>query len=160
MSRTSEDPAAAGCPSGPADRGTGGVGEAVAKLAGRLDIGYPGDLVVAFRIGDATAIELARQPFPAIDGDLDRIRRPTLQTDMHPAELGIDQVPVEMQALARTAHHLQPFGFPFAGHGERPARLQGRERADQALRHPVILGDPARQRLLGGAVAWVWAAFR
>src|SRR3954462_7159908 len=140
MSRTSEDPAAAGCPSGPADRGTGGVGEAVAKLAGRLDIGYPGDLVVAFRIGDATAIELARQPFPAIDGDLDRIRRPTLQTDMHPAELGIDQVPVEMQALARTAHHLQPFGFPVAGHGERPARLQGRERA--ALDHPVILGNP------------------
>src|SRR3954469_12811402 len=142
MSRTSEDPAAAGGPSGPADRGTGGVGEAVAKLAGRLDIGYPGDLVVAFRIGNATAIELARQPFPAIDGDLDRIRRPTLQTDMHPAELGIDQVPGEIQALARTAHHPHPFGFPVAGHGERPARLQGRERADQALDPPVILGNP------------------
>src|SRR4051812_17116823 len=100
-------------------------------------------------MGNAAAIELARQPFPTIDIDLDRIRRPALQTDMHPAELGIDQVPVEMQALARAAHHLQPFGFPVAGHRERPARLQGRERADQA--HPVILGNSARQRLLGGA---------
>src|SRR4051812_35644663 len=109
MSRTAEDPAAAG--SGPADRGTGGVGEAFAKLAGRLD--NPGDLVVAFRRGDAAAIELARQPFPAVD--VDRIRCPALQTDMHPAELGIDQVPVEMQVLARTAHHLQPLGFPVAG---------------------------------------------
>src|SRR3954462_13373001 len=98
MSRTSEDPAAAGCPSGPADRGTGGVGEAVAKLAGPLDIGYPGGLVVTFRMGNATALALARPPLPAIDGALDRIRRPTLQTYMHPAELGIDQVPVEMQA--------------------------------------------------------------
>src|SRR5690242_11007751 len=99
----------------------------------------------------ASHSRLLTQPFPALDVDLDRIGRPALHTDMHPAEVRIDQIPVEMQALARTAHHLQAPGFAVAGHRERAARLQGREHADETFRHSILRSDPARQRLLGTA---------
>src|SRR5689334_1285695 len=56
-----------------------------------------------------------------------------------------------MQALAQATNHLQPLGFPVAGHRERAARLQGREHADETFRHSILRSDPARQRLLGAA---------
>ena len=98
-----------------------GVGEPLTQVEGLGQVIDRDDLVVAAPIADPGPIQLARQPFPAVDVDLDLVGRPGLDPDMHPPELGIDQVQVIVQALARPVDHLQALGLPVGHNRERAA---------------------------------------
>src|SRR5690242_18773683 len=112
-----------------------------------------GDLVVAAPVPDARRIELPRQPLAAIDVALDLVRRPGLQLDMHPPELGIDQVQVIVQAGTCAAGGPPP-GVGSAG-SVRP-RTSGRApgptaRTPTPASPTIPLGNRPRPGLLGGA---------
>jgi hypothetical protein len=94
------------------------VGEPLAQRRDGCKIINRGDLVVAAPVPDASRIELPRQPL--VDVDLDLVRR--LQPHVHPPELGIDQIQLIVQALARP--HLQTLGLPVGRDRERAAGLQ------------------------------------
>jgi hypothetical protein len=100
-----------------------GVGEPLTLLQGLGQVIDRDDLVIAAPIADPGPIQLARQPFPAVDVDLDLVGRPGLDPDMHPPELGIDEVQVIVQALARPVDHLQALGLPVGHNRERAAGL-------------------------------------
>ena len=103
-----------------------GVGERLAQRRDRREVIDSGDLVVAAPVADPGPIHLPRQPLAAVDVDLNLVRRPGLQPHMHPPELGIDQVQVRVQALARPVDHLQALCLPVRHHHERPAGLHHR----------------------------------
>jgi hypothetical protein len=103
-----------------------GVGEGLAQRRDRREVIDPGDLVVAAPVADPGPIHLPRQPLATVDVDLNLVGRPGLQAHVHPPELGIDQVQVRVQALARPVDHLQALCLPVRHDGERPAGLHHR----------------------------------
>ncbi|MEJ2117641.1 MAG: hypothetical protein P8Y36_06970 [Alphaproteobacteria bacterium] len=122
-----------------------GMGQLAAQ---RLEGGgvIDGDnLVVTTPIANARPVHLPRQPFPAAVGC------PALYTHMHPAELGIDQIQIEVQAFAPPSDHFQAMGFTVGDHGKRAARFKYRENANQSLRHAVTFGDPLGKRFFRAA---------
>jgi hypothetical protein len=59
--------------------GPGPVGEALAQLAGDLEVVDAQQRVVGPQVADASGVELSGQPLPAVDIDLDREGKPALQ---------------------------------------------------------------------------------
>jgi hypothetical protein len=72
-----------------------------------LDIFNPGETVLVLPITDLVVIHHARQPFPAIQTNLDRKRQPGLDTSVHPAEIRIHPVVIDEQTFAQRAYRLQ-----------------------------------------------------
>jgi hypothetical protein len=65
------------------------------------------------------------------------------------AELGIDQVEVQVHAFTLPADHVELMGGVVAAKFERHARLDGAQHAHQTLGDAVALRDPAGQVFLG-----------
>src|SRR5678816_1277136 len=84
------------------------------QALGVLDVGDPGEAVLATLIGDALAIERARQPLATVEPDLDLEREPGLYSDVHEAEHGMLEVVVQVQALALLHLQLELLGFAVA----------------------------------------------
>ncbi len=105
------------------------MGEAVAQLGGALEVVDGQEGVLVAHIADAGLVELAGQPFPAVDVDLDLVGDPALDAHVHEAELGVDQVHVMVQALALAPGHLDAVGLVALADLEAHAGL---DRADEA----------------------------
>jgi len=75
------------------------MGELVAERLGPGQILHPHQRVVVTAIPNPGPVELAGQPFPAVDVDLDLIGQPRLDADMHEPELGVDQIQVVVHAF-------------------------------------------------------------
>ena len=132
--------------------GPGPVGEAFAQLLGPLQVLDPQQGVVVTAVADAGAVELARQPLPAVDVDLDLIGHPGLDAHMHEAELGVDQVEVVVHALALPTGGLEAVGGLGLADLERPARLDHADDTHHPFGHAVAGGDgPGQVLLLLGA---------
>jgi len=130
------------------------MGELVAERLGPGQILHPHQRVVVTAIPDPGPVELAGQPFPAVDVDLDLIGQPRLDADMHEPELGVDQIQVVVHAFPFPADRLQPAGAMIAPHLHRPARLDRRQHAHHPfgdriplrdLPSPVLLVRPRRR---------------
>ncbi len=76
---------------------------------------------------------MPRQPFPSVHADLDVEGEPRLQACAHEAKDRIDEVLVEVQALARIEHQTAFVAVLRSAVLECPARFQSREDADQPL---------------------------
>src|SRR6185312_7307425 len=74
------------------------VGQALCEL-GVAESGEA--VVVAFEVGFALGLELSSQPLATVETDLDVEGKPGLNACVHPTELGMEVVLVEMEALAR-----------------------------------------------------------
>src|SRR5205823_6318036 len=74
-------------------------------------VGHIDKSVVHLREGDLLSLELACQPFVAIDIDLHRERAPRLDLDMHEAKVAIHQIEVQHQAAPQVRFH---YGMPRA----------------------------------------------
>jgi hypothetical protein len=125
-----------------------GVIELLGKCRGGLEIRHPENLVVATLEGDTHLRQLPTQPLAAIDVNLSGVRRPSLDTHVHPAKNRVDQIPVQVQAAAITPDDFQTLCLTIAGDGERDARFYDREDADQAFADAVLLGDGPGHRFL------------
>lgn len=93
--------------------------EFLAEFGRSLQVCEPQYLIVAAREINALAGQLATHPLASIDVDLDRVRCPGLHTHMHPAKLGIDQIPIQVQAFAITPDNFQTMCFSVSHHGKR-----------------------------------------
>ncbi len=115
------------------------AGKPVGQVLGRSEIADVYEGVVLLAVGNAAAIEAARQPLVAVDVDLDRKRKPRLQLDVDQTELAVEEVEVEVQALAPGGPHERVRLLP--DQRERPARLEHREHTDQPFLNTVPLGN-------------------
>jgi hypothetical protein len=86
-----------------------GVVELLGKCRGGFEIRHPENLVVAPLEGDTHLRQLPTQPLPAIDVNLSGVRRPGLDTHVHPAKNRVDQIPVQVQAAAIAPDDFQTF---------------------------------------------------
>ena len=122
----------------------------------RLSLGqivHVDEAVVALVEADPRPRQLARQPVAAVQTDVDAVRHPRLQPQVHQAELRVEQIEVEVRTLAELRLQLQPLRRAVPAHGERLARLDALEHRDQPLGHAVGPRDVQRPRLLPLATA-------
>src|SRR6516164_5923655 len=112
------------------------------------------EAVVLPTIAKARGVQLLRQPFPAIDGDVNVQGEPCLQPQVHKAELRMPQVEVVMLAFAGTAVQLQVPRLGVAVDLVGVARLYRAEHANQPRADPLLLSDLAGLLFFGdlGAV--------
>ncbi len=68
---------------------------------------------------------------------------------MHEAQLGVDEVPVVLDALALGGDHVEPMGFVVLGDLERSTGLDRSQYAHEALGDPVVLRDRSCEVLFG-----------
>ena len=123
--------------------------ELLAQSGGRLQVSEPQYLVVAALEINALFGELATKPLATVDIDLDRVRCPGLHTHMHPAKLGIDQIPIQVQAFAVTPDNFEAMCLAVTDHCKRGAGLQHREDAHQTFCDLVTPCNLLRLRFLG-----------
>ena len=105
-------------------------------------------VVVTREIGVPAPLELARQPLAAIEADLHVEGEPGLQPGAHEPEDRVEEVLVDVQALART--QAQP-ALARVGRAmvlEAHAGLDGPEGTDQPLLDRMLREQFARQVLL------------
>jgi len=93
--------------------------ELFAQFGASIQIREPKNFVVTAREINALLGELATHPLATIDVDLDRVRCPGLHAHMHPAKLGIDQIPVQVQAFAVTPDNFEAMRLAVTDHGKR-----------------------------------------
>ena len=124
------------------------MGEALAQRGRRFDVVDGQQGVVVADVADAGLVELAGQPLPAVDVDLDIVGDPALDAHVHEAEVGVDEVEVVVQALALPACRLDAPGLHALAHLERHAGLDRADEAHDALGDPVTFGDRASELLL------------
>ena len=117
------------------------MGEAVAQLGGALEVVDGQEGVLVAHIADAGLVELAGQPFPAVDVDLDLVGDPALDAHVHEAELGVDQVHVVVQALALAPGHLDAVGLVALADLEAHAGLHRADEAHDPLGDAVLGRD-------------------
>src|SRR5260221_5356162 len=67
----------------------------------------PGKGVASANIAEVLSIEVAAEPLAPVDPDLNVEGQPALETHMHEAELWVQQVVVEEQALAAAAYQFE-----------------------------------------------------
>ena len=114
-----------------------------------FEVGNLGQFVVIARVGHLALIQLARQPLAPVEIDLDFKREPTLETDVYEAELGVQVIQIEMQALAKLAAHFQFMRLGVAFDPKRPARFDHGEDTDQSRCHAVLVRDFPRPVFFG-----------
>jgi hypothetical protein len=107
--------------------------------------------IVPLLVAHAVMIEPAGHPLMPVDVDLDGEGKPRLQLDVDQPELAVDEIAVEVQALAPRGLDERVGLLPDQREG--PARLQHGEDADQPLGDPVTRGDLPRHLLFAGRAA-------
>src|SRR5207247_1083796 len=110
------------------------------------------------RVGEAQVRQASRRKragerLPPVQPDRDLEGEPALQAHVAEAELAIEEGVGEVQALAPPATKLEPTALAVAVELEGRAGLERSEHAEQALAHPIPLGDPAGELLLRAAAA-------
>jgi hypothetical protein len=90
-------------------------------------------------VADRGLGELAGEDLPAVHVDLDLEGEPALEADMDEPEGGVEEVEVQVQALAPPAPDLEATGLRVAGDVEGAAGLHRREHAHEALGDAVTL---------------------
>lgn len=109
-----------------------------------------GEAVVPTAVGKAFAIHGSRQPFAAVETDLDREGQPALNAGVHEAEEGVDQVMIECQTFTETRNEFQFLNVPVAMDIETATGLDTGEDSDQSGGDPVALGDLASESFFVG----------
>ena len=94
------------------------------EFVGGREVGQRNDLVVATLESDAVLLKLLAHPFATIDVDLNRVRCPGLDAHRYPAQLGMDQIPVQVQTPAVAPNDFEAVRFVIASDGKRGARFQ------------------------------------
>src|SRR5437588_13044193 len=100
-------------------------------------------------VADTDLVELAGQPLPPVNPDLDGVGQPCLDADVHEPELGIDQVQVVVNALALARTDLETMGAGIGLAIEGPGWLDDADHTDQSFAHPVFLDDGPGVALFG-----------
>src|SRR5437899_9197942 len=88
------------------------IGQPVSKALDASCVLQADESIIQALILDAVPIQLARQPFMAIDVNLHRKGEPSLQAHVHPTENPIDEIEIYAQApgepLRSISIHWQP----------------------------------------------------
>jgi hypothetical protein len=108
-------------------------------------------VVVTMVVRAALALELALQPLTAVEADLDVEREPGLDPSAHEPEQRVNPVLVDVETLARSELETSLRRILRAVVLERHARLQRRERTDNALLDRMRGENLARGVLLADA---------
>ena len=87
------------------------MGEVFAKIGGLVQVVDPLEGVVVAEVSDPGPVELASEPLAPVDVNLELIRHPALDADMHEAELVVDEVEVVRQASPLAPEDLQLVGL-------------------------------------------------
>jgi hypothetical protein len=117
------------------------VHEPVAQLARGVEILDGEQRVVPPHVAHATTVELAGQPFAAVDVDLALVWDLPLDADVHEPELGVDQIQVVVQALAFPPEQFEVAGLVALVDLEAEARLHRADETDDPFADAVALGD-------------------
>src|SRR5262249_25834663 len=132
--------------------GTVGLELLVHQALGERRIRQPRETVVRTLVAGAPPVQLACEPLATVEADLDVEPKPPLDPRIHETGVRVDEVLVDVEALART--QLQP-SLTRVGRTvvlEAHARLDGLERADQPrLVERVLREQLPREILLAGA---------
>src|SRR5579863_2686758 len=97
---------------------------------------------------DFPLAQFLRQPFAAIQADMNRKRQPGLQPQVHKPQSRMQHVEVIMRALPPEHAQFEPQGLGVRADFKRDAGLDTFEDADQPFGHLVGLGDRQSQFLL------------
>jgi hypothetical protein len=125
----------------------------VEQLLGARQVLNPGKAVVPATILDAGGVQLAGEPFAAVETDLDQKGEPGLEPQVEQAQSLVKKVEVEVHALAPLELEFQFFGFPIAPDKPGTAGFDGAQYGDQAALDPVLARDVAGQTLFVIAMA-------
>ena len=115
---------------------------------GATEIFQPDKTVVALHVAEAGAVELAREPEPAVDADHHLKRKPGLQPQVHQPELGVLKIEIVVQALARFQLEVELMRGVIAADEIGQARFHAIEDPDQTLGDAVTRGELTRQGVL------------
>jgi hypothetical protein len=121
------------------DRGPLQGREAICEPLSTPGIFEPEEGVLQFPVAEPAVVELAGEPLVAVDVDLDGERAPGLQADMEEAEVRIEEVEVEEEALPPRG--TDRWAAAPVGEAKTAARLDRREDTDEPLGDPVAYGD-------------------
>ena len=115
------------------------LGEAMGEGLGAPRVLDAQESVVALPVGNCVLAEFAGQPVVAVEADLNREGKPGLQAQVHEAQLPVNEVEVETQALASGVDETRT---PLAiDHLEALAGFHRGKDADESLRNPVADGN-------------------
>ena len=126
-------------------------GQAVEDALGSWQVFDAGETVVALFVLDAGPVHLSGQPFASVEAHLDGERQPGLQPYVHQAELAVDEIEIQVQALAHGGDQSQLPGFSVPTNRVGLAGLDAGQDADQPLFDAVLLHDLASEVLFGEA---------
>jgi hypothetical protein len=124
------------------DLAPGPAYESLANPAGCAQVVDVDEGVVVAHIADALLAQLPGEPFPSVDVDLNLEGEPALKSHVHEAQLGVDQVEIEVEALSQARRDSS------ADQAKAGGDLESGEDADQAFGHLVPLGNLASQLVL------------
>ncbi len=119
-------------------------------------VGDPGETVVLPHVLQARCVHLPRQPFAAVQADLDRKGKPGLNAGVQKAKHRMYPVVVQEEALAVARLQFQFLGLAVAVDLEAPARLYATQHTHQPVVNPFLgrdaAGDLFLAHLAGGQV--------
>jgi len=120
----------------------------VHERLGAGQVGDGGEAVVGAFVGDALGVELAREPFAAVDAEVNEEWEPGLEAHVHQAEDGMHEVEVEVGAFAPVEPEVEFFVGAAAADEPGAARLDATEHGEEALAHRVLVEDLGGEALL------------
>ena len=109
--------------------------------------------IVSLDIPDTCPFHLSRQPFPSIETNVHRERKPSLHPHVHQTKVRMLVIMVKVQAFARFQNQMNLFALAITPHRIGQARFDCAKYGDQTLGNSILTGQFASQFLFIGISA-------